>query len=33
LEDDEGRMWVGTGAGLYRYEAGRFLNITKQDLQ
>lgn len=33
LEDDQGRTWVGTGAGLYRYEGGRFVNITKRDLE
>ena len=32
LEDDRGRLWVGTGAGLYRYEGGRFTNVTKEDL-
>lgn len=32
LEDDRGRLWVGTGAGLYRYEAGRFTNVTKAEL-
>lgn len=33
LEDDAGRLWVGTGAGLYRYEGERFVNVTKEDLQ
>lgn len=32
LEDDQGRLWIGTGAGLYRYEAERFVNVTKADL-
>lgn len=32
LEDNQGRLWIGTGAGLYRYEAERFVNVTKADL-
>lgn len=32
LDDDAGRLWMGTGAGLYRYEGERFVNVTKEDL-
>ena len=39
-EDDQGRTWVGTGEGLYRYEPsttvgnanGRFVQVTKQNV-
>lgn len=32
LEDAQGRLWLGTGEGLYRYEGGRFEAITKARL-
>lgn len=32
LEDTQGRLWLGTGEGLYRYEDGHFMNITKDRL-
>lgn len=31
LEDAKGQLWLGTGAGLYRLEAGKFTNWTKAD--
>ena len=33
LEDSQGRLWIGTGAGLYRYEGGTFVNMTKARLR
>ena len=32
LEDTNGQLWFGTGAGLYRFNGGRFTTITKEDL-
>ncbi|MEL6142708.1 MAG: two-component regulator propeller domain-containing protein, partial [Bacteroidota bacterium] len=29
LEDREGRLWVGGGGGLYRYEGDVFINVTR----
>ena len=29
FEDREGRMWVGGGGGLYRYDGDRFVHVTK----
>lgn len=29
LEDDKGQLWLGTGAGVYRFDAGRFNNFTR----
>ena len=29
LEDNRGRLWVGTSGGAFRYQNGRFLNITR----
>jgi ligand-binding sensor domain-containing protein len=33
FEDQQGQLWLGTGTGLYRHEAGRFANITKEMIQ
>jgi signal transduction histidine kinase/ligand-binding sensor domain-containing protein/CheY-like chemotaxis protein len=30
-EDRAGRVWLGTDAGLYRYEAGRFVHLAHED--
>ena len=32
LEDANGQLWFGTGAGLYRFNGGKFTNFTKEEL-
>lgn len=31
LEDEQGQLWFGTGAGVYRLEGGAFVNWTRSD--
>lgn len=32
LEDGRGRVWIGTGAGLYHYDRGTFKHMTRTEL-